>query len=63
MDKHQEISSLTNLATALATAVNMRFMSLEHGALIWKEYLKQTSIDINKPKLVIRKESNVSKEN
>jgi hypothetical protein len=43
-----EIRDLLNLSTALATAVNSRFMSPEHGATIWKTFLKKTSVDVQK---------------
>lgn len=40
-----EIRDALNLATALATATNARFMAPEHGAAIWKKFLKESSID------------------
>lgn len=44
-----EIRDLLNLATALATAAQARFMAPEHGAAIWKQFLKNSSIDVEKP--------------
>lgn len=43
-----EIRDALNLATALATATNARFMALEHGAAIWKQFLKFCSFDVAK---------------
>lgn len=44
----QEIIDLENLATALTTAVDMRFMSPEHGANVWKDALKRSGLDVPK---------------
>ena len=44
-----EIRDALNLATALATAANARFMAPEHGAAIWKQFLKTCSFDVEKP--------------
>lgn len=47
-----DIRDALNLATALATATNARFMAPEHGATIWKHYLKNSSIDVPKDKTI-----------
>lgn len=47
-EKSQIVTDLNNLANALATAVNMRFMSPEHGANIWKDFLKKSGLDVAK---------------
>jgi len=47
--KSDEIRDALNLATALATATNARFMAPEHGSAIWKQFLKNSSIDVEKP--------------
>lgn len=49
MSKTDEIRDALNLATALATAANARFMAPEHGAAIWKQFLKGCSFDVEKP--------------
>ncbi len=49
MTQSEEVRDLYSLATALSTAVEARFMSPEHGASIWKNFLKNTSIDVPKP--------------
>lgn len=41
-----EIKDALNIATALATAVQARFIAPEHGANIFKAWLKQQSIDV-----------------
>ena len=51
-----EINILMTLANALAVAVEMRFMSPEHGGAIWKNHLKLSSIDSPKPQPKIKKE-------
>lgn len=45
-EKSQIVNDLLNLANALATAVNMRFMAPEHGANIWKDFLKKSGLDV-----------------
>ena len=40
---------LANMAVALEKAVNVGFMSREHGAIVWKTFLKLTGLDIPKP--------------
>jgi len=47
--KSEEIKDALNLSTALATAINARLMSPDHGGTIWKLFLKTTSLDIEKP--------------
>lgn len=42
------IHNLSDLSIALGTAVNMRFMSVEHGKNIWKAYLQLSGMDIPK---------------
>lgn len=48
VDKSRSALDLLNLANALATAVNMRFMAPDHGANIWKEFLKKSGLDVPK---------------
>lgn len=45
----EEIKNSLNLSTALATAINARLMSPDHGGTIWKQFLKTTSFDVVKP--------------
>ena len=47
-EKSQSVTDLKNLAQALDTAVNARFMSPEHGANIWKEFLRNSGLDVAK---------------
>ena len=49
------IRDAVNLSTALATAVQARFMAPEHGASIWKKFLKDSNID--EPKKIIKKDA------
>jgi len=48
----EDIRDALNLATALATATNARFMAPEHGATIWKHFLKEKNIDVPKEKII-----------
>lgn len=47
-DTSQIIRDLEGLAKALATAVDSRFMALEHGANVWKNFLKMSGLDVVK---------------
>lgn len=47
-NKNQEIVFLRTLVDVLSLAVNMRFMSPEHGSAIWKKHLKDSSVDVFK---------------
>ena len=42
------MDNLSMLSDALKNAVDMRFMSHEHGKTIWKSYLKVSGMDIPK---------------
>jgi len=44
------IRDAVNLSAALSTAVQARFMAPEHGASIWKNFIKETNIDV--PKII-----------
>ena len=50
-----EVTDLFNLSMALSTAVNARFMAPDHGAAIWKKFLKSTSLDVAR---VVKEEIN-----
>jgi hypothetical protein len=41
-----EIVNLLNLSLALSNAVESRFMAPDHGAAIWKKFLKSTAVDV-----------------
>lgn len=41
---------LLNVVQALEIAVNAHFMRPEHGANIWKNYLKKSGIDLSERK-------------
>lgn len=47
-NKSQAATDLNNLASALSTAVASDFMAREHGALVWKKFLKESGLDIPK---------------
>jgi len=48
----EEIADLLNLSLALANAVEYRFMAPDHGAIIWKKFLRSSSIDVQKVEVV-----------
>jgi hypothetical protein len=40
---------LFNMSQSLATAVQLGFMSREHGAVVWKSVLEDSGLDVAKP--------------
>lgn len=44
----QVVQDLFHLASALSIAVQDHFMSVEHGASVWKSFLKKSGIDVAK---------------
>lgn len=49
MDERSKAAlDLANLAIALEKAVSMDFMSREHGANVWKAFLKTSGFDVQK---------------
>lgn len=47
-EKNQAVINLDHLSSALERAVTMRFMSPEHGANVWKDFLRKSGLDVAK---------------
>lgn len=58
MDERSKATlDLANLAIALEKAVSMDFMAREHGANVWKAFLKSSGLDVPKKLPPIREET------
>lgn len=57
------IDNLEMLSNALKNAVDMRFISYEHGKTIWKSYLKVSGMDIPKEMSKLIKSTKKEKKN
>lgn len=60
-ERSKSTLDLANLAIALEKAVNMDFMAREHGANVWKAFLKSSGLDVAKKTPPIETKTEITK--